>query len=147
MQLERLFAYDTWANGEEVSRLRAIGAPAPALRLLGHVIGAQWIWLARLRNESARMAVWPELTIDQCASELDALRQAWRDILQHVDPESSIEYRNTKGDAFTSPVDDVLTHVLMHSAYHRGQIATVVRQGGQTPASTDYIHAARTGKI
>ena len=52
-------------------------------------------------------------------------------------------YKNSKGEAWTSSVLDVLTHVVMHSAYHRGQIASVMRAGGGTPAYTDFIHAAR----
>jgi uncharacterized damage-inducible protein DinB len=43
-------------------------------------------------------------------------------------------------------VDDILMHVVMHSAYHRGQIALEVRCAGQTPAYTDFIHAIRTKK-
>ena len=147
MQLERLFSYDDWANREEVELLRKIGAPQPALRLLAHIIAAQVLWLARLRNEKARMPVWPDLTLDQCASELDSLRVAWREILQRVDPDASIDYRNSKGEAWSSTVDEVLTHVVIHGAYHRGQIATLVRQGGQTPAYVDYIQATRTGAV
>jgi uncharacterized damage-inducible protein DinB len=41
----------------------------------------------------------------------------------------------------------VLTHVVMHSAYHRGQIATHMRASGQTPAYTDFIHGVRQGLI
>ena len=58
-----------------------------------------------------------------------------------------ITYKNSKGEAWNSTVQDVLTHVLMHSAYHRGQIAGQVRAGGETPAYTDFIHAARQGLI
>ncbi len=147
MNFERLFAYDDWANREEVTRLRDLGAPAGALRLLDHIIGAQWLWIERLRNEKQKTAVWPELTLDQAASELDKLREAWREILHHVDRTASIDYRNTKGEAWSSGVGDVLVHVVMHGAYHRGQIATLVRQGGNTPAYTDYIQATRTGAV
>ena len=147
MQLERLFTYDDWANREEITRLRGIAAPAAGLRLLAHIIGAAWLWIARIRNESAKMAVWPELSLDQCAAELDQLLAAWQEILQNVDRELKIDYRNSKGEAWSSSVDDILTHVAMHGAYHRGQIATLVRQGGDTPAYTDFIQAARTNAI
>ena len=40
-----------------------------------------------------------------------------------------------------------VTHVLLRSAYHRGQIASQVRAGGEQPASTDFIHAARQSLI
>jgi uncharacterized damage-inducible protein DinB len=147
MHLERLFAYDDWANREEVARLRDVGAPPAAVRLLAHIIAAQSLWLARLRGQPPTMAVWPELTLDQCSSELEILRDGWRDFLRGVELDSKIEYRNSKGEPWSSSVDDVLTHVLMHGAYHRGQIATVVRQGGDVPAYTDYIHAVRNGFV
>lgn len=59
----------------------------------------------------------------------------------------AVSYKNSKGELWTSTVQDVLTHVLMHSAYHRGQIASQMRANGQTPAYTDFIHAVRQGLI
>jgi len=55
--------------------------------------------------------------------------------------------KQAKGEPWTSSVQDVLTHVVMHSAYHRGQIASLMRAGGSTPAYTDFIHAVRQGVI
>jgi uncharacterized damage-inducible protein DinB len=51
--------------------------------------------------------------------------------------------RTSKGVEFRTPVRDVLTHLVMHSAYHRGQIAQAVREAGGQPAATDYIVYAR----
>ena len=42
---------------------------------------------------------------------------------------------------------DILAHVVLHSAYHRGQIAAAVRAGGGEPAYTDMIHAVRQGLV
>lgn len=149
MEYERLFAYDDWANREVIANLRTIdaSAAAPGMRLLSHIIGAQWIWLSRLRSKESRMAVWPELTLNAAENELDDLRRGWRDIWNRAIQGRSIEYRNTKGERHTSRVDDILMHVVMHGAYHRGQIATLMRQGGNTPAYTDFIHATRTGAV
>jgi uncharacterized damage-inducible protein DinB len=141
-----MFDYDDWANRQEVARLRAIAAPARALRLLAHVIGTEWLWHARLRGEAARMAVWPELSLDDVARELDPLRDAWRALLASP-PRGAIDYVNSKGERYTSAADDVLTHVVLHGAYHRGQIAIVVRDAGEEPAYTDYIHCTRIGGI
>ncbi len=38
----------------------------------------------------------------------------------------------------------MLTHTVIHSAYHRGQIETLLRQAGSAPY-TDYIHYVRRG--
>lgn len=40
-----------------------------------------------------------------------------------------------------------LTHVAMHSAYHRGQIAGELREPGNTPPYTDFIHPVRQGLV
>jgi uncharacterized damage-inducible protein DinB len=44
-------------------------------------------------------------------------------------------------------VEEILTHLVIHSAYHRGQIASDLRAAGQEPAYTDYIHAVRQGLL
>jgi uncharacterized damage-inducible protein DinB len=58
-----------------------------------------------------------------------------------------VEYRNSVGELWKGAVGDVLTQVVMHSAYHRGQIAADLRQSGHEPASTDFIHAVRQGFV
>jgi len=57
--------------------------------------------------------------------------------------DSSVTYRNSAGTEYTSAIRDILIHVALHGAYHRGQIAAAVRGGGDTPASTDYIAYVR----
>ncbi|MDF1506258.1 DinB family protein, partial [Roseisolibacter sp. H3M3-2] len=49
-----------------------------------------------------------------------------------------VEYRTTAGDARRSTVGQILSHVALHGAYHRGQVAMLVRDGGGAPSSTDY---------
>ena len=57
--------------------------------------------------------------------------------------DDQVEYRNSKGELWRSRVEDILTHVLFHSTYHRGQIALLMRASGMEPAYTDFIHAVR----
>ncbi|MFL5508025.1 MAG: DinB family protein, partial [Gemmatimonadaceae bacterium] len=52
-------------------------------------------------------------------------------------------YKNSAGEQFTSSVENILTHVFMHGSYHRGQVASLVRAGGDTPSPTDYIFFTR----
>jgi uncharacterized damage-inducible protein DinB len=59
--------------------------------------------------------------------------------LRPEDFQRVVPYRNSAGLAFESTVEDILLHVCLHGSYHRGQIARAVRQGGATPAPTDYI--------
>jgi uncharacterized damage-inducible protein DinB len=149
-RLRRLFRYDHWANRETLASIeRASPAPVRALRRMGHIVGAERLWLARLLL-GPPPPVWPELDVRRCADELEDLRSAWDAFLSDLDEnglERAIEYVNSKGEPWRSAVDDVLLHVVQHSAYHRGQIAADLRAAGHEPAYTDYVHAIRTGLV
>lgn len=159
----RLFRYDRWANGEVFQALRASGegsgAPSSgasgegmrrALKRLAHIVGAEWLWLARLSLPAEATAVWPEMTLDQCGRQIETLGDAWDGYVAGLDPaglDRTIDYTNSKGQPWSSRVEDVLTHVVMHSSYHRGQIALEMRAAGMNPAYTDFIQAVRAGKL
>ena len=59
--------------------------------------------------------------------------------------EATITYTNSKGEPCTSRVADVLTHVALHGAHHRGQLVAELRAAGHVPPYVDFIHATRTG--
>lgn len=146
----RLLRYDGWANAEALGSLGLGHPPARALRWMAHIVGSGDLWLARLRDESPTLAVWPDLDIDGCAAGLARLADRWPRYLETVtdaDLGEGIGYRNTRGEYWTSTVGDILTHVVMHGTYHRGQIAAAVRDSGGEPAYTDFIHAARQGLV
>jgi uncharacterized damage-inducible protein DinB len=148
--LARLFQYGAWANREALASLRVPPPPPRGLKVMGHIVGAETLWHARLTGERAPLPVWPDLGIGQIETWLSDLDGIWSRYLGRVVPAGlgeRITYTNTKGEAFSSTVEDVLTHVVMHSAYHRGQIAADVRVAGHEPAYTDFIHATRTGRV
>ena len=148
--LQRLFAYDAWANAESLKAVRDAGAPAAAVRLMAHVAAAEQLWKGRLRSDPAPVVVWPESSLDEIASPLDRLGRAWPTFvagLSSVDLAQSVAYVNSKGEAWNTSVEDILLHVVLHSAYHRGQVAYVLRAGGATPAYTDYVHCIRSGLV
>lgn len=147
----RLFAYDHWANRECLAAMRAAGSvSAETVGRMAHILSAQRLWLERILKQPQSMPVWPGSTIQDCMALADEMSTAWRNLLAppgnqiasgSLDRE--IEYRNSKGEPWSSRVEDILTHVLFHSAYHRGQIALQMRSSGVEPAYTDFIHAVR----
>lgn len=148
--LRRLFGYDAWANREALASIRASGGPSRALGLLAHIIAAERLWLERLRAEPQSMAVWPALTIADCERHLADLGRFRTEYLASLTLDGLarlVSYTSTKGERWSNTIEDVLTHVVIHSAYHRGQIAAEVRASAHTPAYTDFIHAARQGLL
>jgi uncharacterized damage-inducible protein DinB len=149
-KLERLLRYDVWANRETLTSLELRQPPERSLRWMAHIIGAEDLWLARLQGESPSLAVWPDLTVPECGERLGDLDRSWQNYLDSIAAarlNHQIAYTNSKGEAWSSTVEDILTHVTIHSAYHRGQIASDLRAAGQVPAYTDYIHAVRQGVV
>jgi uncharacterized damage-inducible protein DinB len=149
--IRSLFSYDDWANREVVTSLQAVDAPpARSINLLAHIISAERLWLERLLAQNQTLPVWPTFTLEQCKTEIDKQPGLWKSYLTALGEaglSSSLAYKNTKGEGFTSRKQDILLHVVMHSAYHRGQIAAEMRAAGFTPASTDFIHAVRQGFV
>jgi len=149
--LRRQFAYDAWAIREVLGALRNSPASAPRGRqLLAHILSAELLWLERLQQQPQSQPVWPELSLEQCEGWNGKVAGLWRDYLATLGPDDlskAVSYKNSKGEHWTSTVEDVAAHVLMHSAYHRGQIASWMRVNGDTPAYTDFIHAVRQGLI
>lgn len=150
--LRRQFAYDDWANKEVLAAIRDEAAELPSrpLHLLAHILSAERLWLERLRQQPQTMPVWPPGTLDECEIQLAELSELWKRYFDRTTApalEDTIAYKNSKGEAWSSTVLDVLTHIIMHSAYHRGQIASLMRAAGGTPAYTDFIHAVRQGLV
>ena len=144
--LQQLFAYDDWANRETLASLeRAAKISERAKKLIAHIAAAEWIWMDRMAGRPQRTAVWPELSFAECRRQFGLLQEEWQRFFATHAAELSAEfsYKNSEGENWSSRIEDAVMHVVMHSAYHRGQIAAEVRAGGGAPAYTDYIHAVR----
>jgi uncharacterized damage-inducible protein DinB len=153
--LRRMFAYDDWANRECLAAMRAAGTvSSDTLGRMAHILSAQKLWLERIQKQPQSMKVWPTSTLEDCLALATELESAWQSYLARIGNQfapgslnDQVEYRNSKGEPWSSRVEDILTHVLFHSAYHRGQIALQMRASGSEPASTDFIHAVRQGFV
>lgn len=110
------------------------------------MLGAEHVWLMRIQSKPATVAVWPSLTLDECEELAYANCEAFGQLVKTLTPVSlanPIAYKNTAGDSFVSTLEDILTHVALHGAYHRAQVAATLRESGEVPATTDYIAFTR----
>lgn len=139
----KLFDHMEWADKRVLASLRGMSNPPPkAVELLGHILGAERVWLSRIEGETSTLAVWPSLTLDEAEKVVAENAARYRRVLSALPPgglQRPITYKNSAGDQFTSTVEDILTQVATHGSYHRGQISAQVRGAGGTPNPTDYI--------
>ena len=144
---ERMLRSVSWADRQALAALRDCpAAQAESFPLLAHLLAAEHVWLARLEQRAARLAIWPQLTADECEQLAAENEAGYRAFLARIGPgqlEVPVRYRNTKGQEFATRVLDILTHVVIHWAYHRGQIARCIRRSGGVPVNTDFINFAR----
>jgi len=136
-----------WADDRALVSLHGAPAlPPKALELYAHILGAEHVWLSRLRQERATTAVWPALSATQCRDLAAANHAGFAELLSRLDAESlgrEIPYTNSAGIAFRSTVEDILLHVVLHGCYHRGQVALALREAGAEPFPTDFIAFVR----
>ncbi|MEO6444743.1 MAG: DinB family protein [Gemmatimonadaceae bacterium] len=143
VMLRSLYAHMEWANARVMDALReAPGGDAAALEQMGHILGAEHVWLSRIEGRKATVAVWPALTLEECQRIAGANAAAFGRLFDGETADTlsrDVPYTNSAGIQFTSRVEDILTHVALHGTYHRGQLSTMMRRGGGEPAPTDYI--------
>jgi len=153
-----LFDYNSWANHrslEAVAQLsdeqfaKPLGSSFSSLRdTLMHVCGGEWIWLERFLGRS-HSAI-PDFSEIQTVA---ALRAHWapqeKALLDYVggltqgDLDRVFEYKTINFGVYTNPLWQSLQHLANHGTYHRGQVATMIRQHGAKPISTDLMHFYR----
>lgn len=149
-----LYSYNEWANARICSAAAELdpdvfttprGSSFSSIRdTIAHIATSEWVWLRRWRGESpSGLPEWASL------ADAAGLREKLRDVeidraafLREITDEElarPLAYRNLKGDGFSEPFVDQLLHVVNHSTYHRGQVATLSRQAGLAAPATDLI--------
>jgi uncharacterized damage-inducible protein DinB len=144
-----LFEHLFWADACALGALRSVPADEPRAReLLAHVVGAEGVWLARIEGREPDFPVWPAFTLDEIEAASQRVRGGYQGLLTRIEGDAAslermVHYRNSAGREFDSSVGDILRHVALHGAYHRGQVALLARMSGFVPQPTDYIAWSR----
>jgi uncharacterized damage-inducible protein DinB len=141
--LRRVWTHRTWAD-ERLWRALATERTGDAERWreYSHIIGAEEVWLARLEQRAARVAVWPQVSREELRIVREQILAGYARYLDALTDDSlnaELHYTNTAGVPFATKVADILVHVALHGQYHRGKINLLLRQDGAEPAPADYI--------
>ncbi|MGV3503117.1 MAG: DinB family protein [Adhaeribacter sp.] len=141
--LEKLAAYNIWANEVLVNWLGELGEAVPpgSLRLLNHIANAQVIWLSRLQGMASNRGIFEEHPLPDCRELLMSSSDQLLELaaMPKLGLQQLLAYTNSQGQPFETSVEDILMHVFNHGTYHRAQIARDLRQHSLNPVDTDYI--------
>jgi len=152
--ISELYRYNDWANEKTLAAAsqldnekfaRQLGSSFSSVRdTLVHILGAEWIWLERWngRSQRALLAVSELPTLSLITARWKQVVEARNGFLQGLRPadlNAAVSYVNQKGETWSYPLWQQMVHVVNHSSYHRGQTATLLRQLGAQPVSTDLL--------
>ncbi len=145
---DTMFAALSQAPPDQVSQDR--GSSFKSLfDTLSHVYRGELIWLKRVQGDKDA-----KLTDLESPADLSALGQAWPELhrtwtdwsrsLAVANWQEPLSFRTIQGAESQLPLWQIVLHVVNHGSYHRGQVATMLRQAGVKPPGTDLIAFYRT---
>lgn len=142
---KEMFEYTFHFNEMVINALLSseVTLPEKSLKLINHTINAHEIWNHRIEEKPCVTTVWAMRDLTELKQINKNNYNTSIEILESYDFSKALSYKNSKGDKYTNTVKDILFHIVNHSTYHRGQIATDCKEHGITPLVTDYIFYKR----
>jgi len=115
---------------------------------LNHLMVVDRIWLGRIESRPEKLALNQILYGDFTA--LHVARVAEDDrlirVVDNIDParlDQPLDYLNTRGERFRTPLRIVLGHLFNHQTHHRGQAHGLLSQTPVPPPELDLIFFVR----
>ncbi|MGA2967245.1 MAG: DinB family protein [Terriglobales bacterium] len=154
--LNELFNYNYWARDRllqscatltEEQFLRPLGSSFPSIRdTLAHMVAVEWLWLERWRGRSPQSLLSSEefptvAAVSERWRTVESEMRAYQATLSEEALDCNLPYINFKGETWTYNLWRMMVHLLNHQSYHRGQVATLLRQLGLQPLQVDFLLA------
>jgi uncharacterized damage-inducible protein DinB len=152
--LRRLYEFNAWADRRTLESCAVLTPEQFTQDLkssfhsvrdtLVHIFGAEWVWCERWQGRSPTGLPWTANFTDY-----DSVSARWNEVLRDLqqfvegltqaDLNRPLEVRTFAGGIYKQPLWEMMQHVVNHGSYHRGQIATMLRQLGAQPPTEDLI--------
>jgi uncharacterized damage-inducible protein DinB len=153
--LQRLFSYKAWADDELLAALARLGGESPvtglAIKALSHAYIVDRVFAAHLKRKAhgytstnfGEMPTLEDLSAAIRASDREYI--AYVATLHHGQLVERIDFAFTDGALGRMSREEMLLHVIIHGAGHRGQVSAVILLNGLSPAKdgfTTFLHEA-----
>ena len=144
----QLFEWFQWNHAANESYIKAYqnvdGIPGKCIEVLSHIINEHETWLNRIcsvhyptiqawqSDDDTRMAV-RNATIHEITNSFLSSESYGKDLGW------SFSYRNSKCELVKRNRWEVYFQILNYYEFHRGQVASLLRENGIEPPSTDFL--------
>jgi uncharacterized damage-inducible protein DinB len=153
-EMRELVAFNAWANHRILGAAEALTAEQFTKELgssfssvrdtLVHIWAVEWVWLERLQGRSP--SSFPNA---KDFPDLASLRPRWEEVennwlkylsrLDESELQEEVDYKTMSFGPARNPRWQIMQHAVNHGSYHRGQVATMLRQLGTKGVGTDLI--------
>ena len=136
-----LFGYNQHTNNQLIEAINSSPKQASAklFALISHILNSHAIWNSKLIPSVTIPAPWEIREADTWLGVNNTNYKNSILILDKFNHKTPISYTLSSGNSFSNTVEEILFQVIIHSTYHRGQVATEMRQLGMQPLLTDWI--------
>jgi uncharacterized damage-inducible protein DinB len=156
MLMKSLLAYQAWANDELLESLAGLDPRLhgrerhAALRLMNHIHVVSRIFAAHLTGkahgyDSDNTVATPEpAELRAAAGETDRWYIGYLEAVSERELAEPVGFTFTDGDKGCMTRQEMLTHVVLHGSYHRGEVGRILADAGLTPPWDTYaVHLHR----
>lgn len=145
MNYQRQFQYNEEITGQFIDVLNANSNDSEAIGVrLSHVLTALHFWVSRMNGTQPAYGVWQALTPVEMISLNREVHEQIFTLLEGSNLYHICNYTSTSGKSYSNTFDEIFTHLIIHSAHHRAQIAMMWREKGIEPPINDFVAWART---
>lgn len=157
--LKQHLAYSAWASRKlveaaaqlsDADRTRDFGtADKSVLGTLVHIFAADRVWLGRAQGHVPARFLDPERDMNMAALQNDwpKILDGWQALLDGnagAGTGAVISYKDLKGNPYSTPLWQIVLHLVNHASHHRGQVSGFLRAMGHTPPPIDLIFYYRS---
>jgi uncharacterized damage-inducible protein DinB len=154
----KMYDYHSWANGVIIDRLIELPQDiyhkeiqtgfSSVSKVLSHIYLTDYAWFDIISGKSMNEAI---ATTNQLREQIETksieemkkifldLSERYKELLNSQENiEKVIVVDNPYAGLLETSVSETVLHVVTHGSYHRGNIATMLRQMGHTSVMQDY---------
>lgn len=155
LQTRQLLLYTLWADRlvrdaarevrpEDLTREAGVSFGS-LLGTMVHMLALQRLWISRFTGQAPPALPTPKdlpdfLSLAVAWEETHAELEAFLAPLSEEQLAAEITWTSTEGQTYTRPLWQPVFHMVNHATYHRGQVASLLRQLGYQPPTTDMIY-------
>ncbi|OIK13401.1 damage-inducible protein DinB [Bacillus sp. MUM 116] len=154
----KMYDYHVWANGVIIDRLKELPEDiyhkgiqsgfSSVSKVLSHIYLTDYAWFDIISGKSMNeaMAFTDQLREEVETKSIEEMKKIFLDLSERnkallnsqEDIEKLIVVDNPYAGLLETSISESVLHVVTHGSYHRGNIATMLRQIGHTSVMQDY---------